>query len=78
MDLCNGPGAAFSDGAEEPAQSPHEHPFMRAPDLVRMFLGATLELAIILLVAVSVLGSSLFMAWRDSAPQPATSESGKE
>jgi len=33
-----------------------------------------LELAIILFVAVGVLGSGLFMAWRDSAPSSPESE----
>jgi len=38
MGLCNGPGAAFSDGAVEPALSPHL--FMRTPVSLAHFGGA--------------------------------------
>ena len=41
------------------------------PCHLRILGDKVLELAIILFVAVSVLGSSLFMAWRDCAPSSA-------
>ena len=40
MGLCNGPGAAFSDGAVEPDLSPHL--FMRAPVSLAHFGGQSL------------------------------------